>query len=114
MPVTQLIFHVLSFFPFNLGKGGGGVPGGVLDGDPMQDSDVLRGGRQGKQTLLGLGPKLIPPQLMHGGVRGGVHERDTQPAGGGRGADRVSGVTVGGRIILVLSIVSTEFTPPTE
>ena len=104
----------MSCFSFNLGKGGGGVPGGVVDGDSMQDSDLLRrGGRQGKQTLLGLGPKLRPPQLMHGGVGGGVHGEDTQPAGGGRGADRVSGVTVGGRIILdSLSIVSTELTPP--
>ena len=100
--LPKQFFHVLSCFSFNLGKGGGGVPGGVVDGDSMQDSDLLRrGGRQGKQTLLGLGPKLIPPQLMHGGVGGGVHGRDTQLAGGGRGADRVAGI-VGGRIILDL------------
>ena len=114
MPVTQLVFSCLVMFLFQSWQGGGAVPGGVLDGDSMQDSDVLRrGGRQGKQTLLGLGPKFRPPQLMHGGVGGGVHGRDTQLGGGGRGADRVSGVTVGGRIILVLSIVSTELTPPT-
>ena len=29
---------------------------------------------QAKQTLPGQGPKFAPPQLMHGGVGGGVHE----------------------------------------
>ena len=29
-----------------------------------------------KQRLLGLGPKLTPPQLTHGGVGGGVHGND--------------------------------------
>ena len=59
MLVTRLLIHVLSSFPFNLGNGGGGVPGGVLDGDfdLLQGSDVLRRvGRHGKHTLLGLGP----------------------------------------------------------
>ena len=57
MLVTRLLIHVLSSFPFNLGNGGDGVPGGVLDGDLLQGSDVLRRiGRHGKHTLLGLGP----------------------------------------------------------
>ena len=57
MLVTRLLIHVLSSFPFNLGNGGSGVPGGVLDGDLLQGSDVLRRvGRHGKHKLLGLGP----------------------------------------------------------
>ena len=57
MLVTRLLIHVLSSFPFNLGNGGGGVPGSVLDGDLLQGSDVLRRvGRHGKHKLLGLGP----------------------------------------------------------
>ena len=32
-----------------------------------------QGGMQPKQTLLGQGPKFGPPQLLHGGVGGGVH-----------------------------------------
>ena len=44
-----------------------------------------------KQRSLGLGPKLIPPQLVHGGVGGGVHGV-TPLLGGGRGwADGKSG-----------------------
>ena len=44
-----------------------------------------------KQRSLGLGPKLIPPQLVHGGVGEGVHG-DTPLLGGGRSwTDGVSG-----------------------
>ena len=117
MPVTRLVFHVCwSCFPFDLGKGGGGVPGGVLDGDSGQGFDALsRGGRHGKHTLLGLGPKFKPPQFVHGGVGGGVHGSDPQLGGGGRDADRVSGVTVGGRIILnFISLFSIDFSSPIE
>ena len=65
-----------SLFPIYACKGG--VPGGVLDGDGdlprLLCGDVIRsGGIHTKQTLLGLGPKFIPPQLLHGGVGGGVH-----------------------------------------
>ena len=90
----------MSCFSFNLGKGGGGVPGGVVDGDSMQDSDLLRrGGRQGKQTLLGLGPKLIPPQFIHGGVGGGVHRDDSLISGELNDDDETSKVTSDGRAI---------------
>ena len=52
----------------------GGVPGGVLDGELEQGSGwIVKGGMQAKQTLPGQGPKFAPPQLMHGGVGGGVH-----------------------------------------
>ena len=57
----------------------GGVPGGVLDGELASGSEFIdKGGMQPKQTLLGQGPKFIPPQLLHGGEGGGVHgvERD--------------------------------------
>ena len=98
--LPKQFFHVLSCFSFNLGKGGGGVPGGVVDGDSMQDSDLLRrGGRQGKQTLLGLGPKLIPPQFIHGGVGGGVHRDDSLISGELNDDDETSKVTSDGRAI---------------
>ena len=53
----------------------GGVPGGVVVGELLLlCGDVLcSGGMHTKQRSLGLGPKLIPPQLVHGGVGGGVH-----------------------------------------
>ena len=38
---------------------------------------------QAKQTLLGQGPKLTPPQVVHGGVGGGVHEDEIDAAWGG-------------------------------
>ena len=51
-----------------------GVPGGVFDGESVFGSSLSsKGGMQPKQTLLGQGPKLTPPQLEHGGVGGGVH-----------------------------------------
>ena len=50
---------------------------------------------------------------MHGGVRGGVHGIDSQLGGGGRGSDRDSGVSVGGKIIFnSISLVLTELSPP--
>ena len=51
-----------------------------------------------KQRSLGLGPKLIPPQLVQGGVGGGVH-RDGSPHNRGRsGAMEVmEGEVAGGR-----------------
>ena len=53
----------------------GGVPGGVLDGELVLGSGlIIKGGIQAKQTLPGQGPKFAPPQLMHGGVGGGVHD----------------------------------------
>ena len=63
---------VLAAFCSNLSKGGG-VPGGVLDGELVVLGLGCKGGTQAKQTLLGQGPKFIPPQLVHGGVGGGVH-----------------------------------------
>ena len=37
---------------------------------------------QAKQTLLGHGPKLTPPQVVHGGVGGGVHGDEIDRVGG--------------------------------
>ena len=78
------------------------MPGGVLDGDgdlpEVLGGDLLcSGGIQTIHTLLGLGPKFIPPQLLQGGVGGGVHEDDRPLLGGGRsGAVKVrEGVVVG-------------------
>ena len=63
----------------------GGVPGGVLDGELLEEGALLwSGGIQTKQRLPGLGPKFTPPQLSHGGVGGGVHE-DGEHLPGGRG-----------------------------
>ena len=43
----------------------GGVPGGVLDGELLEEGALLwSGGIQTKQRLPGLGPKLTPPQLL--------------------------------------------------
>ena len=59
----------------------GGVPGGVLEGEMLFCGDLHRKGEiHLKQRLFGLGPKLIPPQLvhMHGGVGGGVHDDESQ------------------------------------
>ena len=68
----------------------GGVPGGVLEGEMLFCGDLHRKGEiHLKQRLFGLGPKLIPPQLVHGGVGGGVHD-DESLLGGGR--SRVDGV----------------------
>ena len=55
--------------------GGGGVPGGVREGELLQSGGGLiwRGRIHPKHRLPGHGPKLIPPQPMHGGVGGGVH-----------------------------------------
>ena len=57
------------------------MPGGVLDGDGdlpevLGGDLVCSGGIQTIHTLLGLGPMFIPPQLLQGGVGGGVHEDD--------------------------------------
>ena len=61
----------------------GGVPGGVLEGELLTcDGLLCMWGIQIKQRSLGLGPKLIPRQLVHGGVGGGVHG-DTPLLGGG-------------------------------
>ena len=50
------------------------MPGGVLDGELLSICDVFfNGGIQLKHTSLGLGPKLIPPQELQGGVGGGLH-----------------------------------------
>ena len=47
----------------------GGVPGGVVDGELLLIcAAVGKGGIHLKQMLLGLGPKFIPPQELHGGV----------------------------------------------
>ena len=56
----------------------GGVPGGVHEEESLISGGVFfsSGGIHPKQRLEGLGPKLIPPQLSHGGVGGGVHEDD--------------------------------------
>ena len=52
---------------------GGGVPGGALDWELVLDFCLFcKGGTQAKQTLPGHGPKLASPQLLHGGVGGGV------------------------------------------
>ena len=78
---------------------GGGVPGGVLDGDgDLSELLLCSGGIQTIHTLLGLGPKFIPPQLLQGGVGGGVHEDDGSLLDGGRsGAVKVrEGVVTGG------------------
>ena len=81
----------------------GGVPGGVLDGDgdlsELLCGDLLcNGGIQTIHTLLGLGPKFIPPQLLQGGVGGGVHEDDRPLLDWGRSGDvKVrEGVVTGG------------------
>ena len=67
-----------------------GVPGGVLDGELLLACDVLcKGGIHLKHTSLGLGPKLIPPQELHGGVGGGVHGH-TVIGGGWSAAEDVS------------------------
>ena len=58
--------------------------------------DLLRRGEGEihlKQRLAGPGPKLTPPQLVHGGVGGGVHV-DTPLLGLGRScasADEMGG-----------------------
>ena len=66
----------------------GGVSGGVLDGELVLGSGlIVKGGVQAKQTLPGQGPKFAPPQLMHGGVGGGVHaDGPLLGRGGCRGA----------------------------
>ena len=57
---------------YDLSKGG--VPGGVLDGEPVLDwCSLCKGGIHAKQTISGQGPKITPPQLVQGGVGGGVH-----------------------------------------
>ena len=38
-----------------------------------------------KHTLVGLGPLFTPPQLLHGGVGGGVHGGEVLQGGGIRG-----------------------------
>ena len=70
---THISSHlVLAACCSNLSRGG--VPGGVLDGELASGSGILCNvGMQPKQTLLGQGPKFMPPQLLHGGVGGGVH-----------------------------------------
>ena len=52
---------------------GGGVPGGVCEGELSGGGLISRGGMHTKQKLPGVGPKFIPPQPTHGGVGGGVH-----------------------------------------
>ena len=55
------------------------MPGGVRDGELDVLTGLLcKGGMQLKQTLLGEGPKLTPPQLSQGGVGGGVQGEGTQ------------------------------------
>ena len=62
----------------------GGVPGGVVEGELLLGAPSLcRGGIQLKHMLLGLGPKFTPPQLVHGGVGGGVHGGEPLLSGGG-------------------------------
>ena len=73
----------------------GGVPGGVLVGEHLRDS-LRRGGIHLKQTLVGLGPKLTPPPLVHGGVGGGVHVDKPLLGGGGGRVDEVGGGEGGG------------------
>ena len=69
----------------------GGVPGGVLDGKLLLICFVVcSDGIHLKQTSLGLGPKLIPPQELHGGVGGGVHGYTVLGGGWSGGADSVS------------------------
>ena len=86
-------------FPTSLRSGG--VPGGVLAGEEGDRSLLIcgdlicSGGRQRKHSLLGLGPKFIPPQVIQGGVGGGVH--GDEMGGGSRGAVNVfEGVGEGG------------------
>ena len=50
---------------------------------------VCKGGIQLKQISLGLGPKLIPPHEVHGGVGGGVHGYPILDGGGSGVADDV-------------------------
>ena len=78
------MFFLLTFH--NLRSGG--VPGGVLDSElQLLTCNLLSTGIHTKQRLLGLGPKFIPPQLSHGGVRGGVHADDSLL---GEGMDRLA------------------------
>ena len=51
---------------------------------------VCKGGIHLKQMSLGLGPKLIPPHELHGGVGGGVHGYPMLDEGRSGGADDVS------------------------
>ena len=46
---------------------------------------------QPKQILPGQGPKFAPPQLLHGGVGGGVHVAKPLLGGGRSRADDVGG-----------------------
>ena len=62
----------------------GGVPGGVSEGELQRVESLLgKGGIHLKQRLLGLGPKFTPPQVVHGGVGGGVHGGEPLFGGGG-------------------------------
>ena len=83
-----------------LSCGGGGVPGGALDGELLHARDGLgSGGIHTKHTLLGLGPKFIPPQFIHGAVGGGVHRDDSLISGELNDDDETSKVTSDGRAI---------------
>ena len=90
---TPCSFHVLLL----LSRGGGGVPGGVLDRELLHAWDELgSGGIHTKHTLLRLGPKFIPPQFIHGGVGGGVHRDDSLIFGELNVVDETSKVTSDG------------------
>ena len=82
-----LLLAVANLFPR-------GVPGGVLEGELLL-SGCGRGGIHRIQRLLGLGPKFIPPQAVHGGFGGGDHG-DNKPLLGG-GESRDAGVVGGGK-----------------
>ena len=63
----------------------------------MSGSDLLfKGGMQPKQILLGLGPKVTPPHVPHGGVGGGDHD-DEQLLGRGGCCDAGVSEGVAGR-----------------
>ena len=73
----------------------GGVLGGVIEGDLLFCGELLCwGGMHIMQRLLGLGPKFIPPQPVHGGLGGGDHG-DSKPLQGG-GGSCAAGVVGGG------------------
>ena len=81
-----LLLAVANLFPR-------GVPGGVLEGELLLSGWGWVGIHR-IQRLLGLGPKFIPPQAVHGGFGGGDHG-DNKPLLGG-GESRDAGVVGGG------------------
>ena len=93
---------------------GGGVPGGVLDGEIQLvlvcSVIICRGGIHTKQELPGLGPKFTPPHFSHGGVGGRVHGEGPRQGEEGSVADGVSKICLRGGLSNVF-ISSQEFKP---